>query len=81
MRRVDPKTVVRAFLGMFVHHSLNNNLWEKSRTMLKISNEEAAREFTAILLNGITACKDDETNIERGIPELPTGGESDTRIG
>jgi hypothetical protein len=40
---------------MVMHHSLNNNLWDPSRRILKISNEEAARHFTTILLNGITA--------------------------
>jgi AcrR family transcriptional regulator len=53
-REVNPFIVVRAFLGMIIHHSLNNNLWDKQRNLLNISNEEAAREFTAILLGGIT---------------------------
>jgi AcrR family transcriptional regulator len=52
-RRVEPRIVVRAFIGMFVHHSLNNILWDKEQKLLKISNEEAAREFTEILLRGI----------------------------
>jgi AcrR family transcriptional regulator len=52
-REVDPRVVVRAFIGMFVHHSLNNILWDKEQKLLKISNEEAAREFTTILLQGI----------------------------
>ena len=52
-REVEPKVVVRAFIGMFVHHSLNNLLWDKEQKLLKISNEEAAREFTEILLRGI----------------------------
>jgi len=54
-RNVDPLVVVRAFTGMLIHHSLNNNLWDKEQTLLKISNEDAAREFTDILLRGITA--------------------------
>jgi hypothetical protein len=46
---------VRAFVGMFVHHSLNNLLWDKEQKLFKISNEEAAKNFTEILLRGITA--------------------------
>lgn len=52
-REVEPRVVVRAFIGMFVHHSLNNILWDKEQKLLKISNEEAAREFATILLEGI----------------------------
>lgn len=52
-REIEPKVVVRAFVGMFVHHSLNNILWDKEQKLLKISNEEAAREFAGILLRGI----------------------------
>jgi AcrR family transcriptional regulator len=52
-REIEPRLVVRAFIGMFVHHSLNNILWDKEQKLLKISNEEAAREFTEILLRGI----------------------------
>jgi hypothetical protein len=52
---IDPAIVVRCFIGMVMHHSLNNNLWDPSRRLLNISNEEAARHFTNILLNGITA--------------------------
>lgn len=52
-REVEPRIVVRAFIGMFVHHSLNNILWDKEQKLLKISNEDAAREFAEILLRGI----------------------------
>lgn len=52
-REVNPYVVVRAFVGMIIHHSLNNNLWDKQRTLLNITNEDAAREFTEILLAGI----------------------------
>jgi AcrR family transcriptional regulator len=54
-RDVDPSVVVRAFVGMMIHHSLNNNLWDRARTLLNITNEQAAREFTQILLKGIVA--------------------------
>jgi AcrR family transcriptional regulator len=54
-REVNPYVVVRAFVGMIIHHSLNNNLWDKPRTLLNISNEQAAREFTEILLAGIAS--------------------------
>lgn len=52
-RDVDPLIVVRVFTGMLIQHSLTNNLWDKEQTLLKISNEDAAREFTDILLRGI----------------------------
>lgn len=52
-REIEPYVVVRAFIGMFVHHSLNNILWDKERKLLNISNEDAAREFATILLQGI----------------------------
>ena len=51
---MDPKIVVRSFIGMVMHHSLNNNLWDPNRRLLNISNEVAAKNFTDILLNGIT---------------------------
>ena len=54
MVKMDPAIIVRAFIGMIIHHSLNNNLWDPNRRLLKISNEEAAKHFTTILLNGIT---------------------------
>jgi AcrR family transcriptional regulator len=51
-RKVNPKIIVRAFMGMLIHHSLNNILWDKNRQILDISNEEAARSFAEILLRG-----------------------------
>jgi AcrR family transcriptional regulator len=51
---MDPAIVVRAFIGMVMHHSLNNNLWDPNRRLLNISNESAATHFTDILLKGIT---------------------------
>lgn len=50
---VQPRVVVRAFVGMLIHHSLNNILWDKQQRLLKISDEEAARQFTEILLGGV----------------------------
>jgi hypothetical protein len=38
---------------MLIHHSLNNILWDKHRKLLNVSNEEAAREFAHILLQGV----------------------------
>lgn len=55
MVRIDPAIIVRAFIGMIIHHSLNNNLWDPERRLLNISNQEAAKQFTDILLNGISA--------------------------
>jgi AcrR family transcriptional regulator len=54
-RDVDPVVVVRAFAGMIIHHSLNNTLWDTERSLLQITNEQAASEFTNILLQGIQA--------------------------
>jgi AcrR family transcriptional regulator len=54
MIEIDPAVVVRAFVGMVIHHSLNNKLWDRGRSLLNISNEDAARHFTDILLRGIT---------------------------
>jgi hypothetical protein len=52
--KMDPAIVVRAFFGMIMHHSLNNNLWDPQRRLLNISNEAAAKRFTEILLHGIS---------------------------
>ncbi len=52
---VEPLVIVRAFVGMVIHHSLNNNLWDRKRSLLRISNQVAAREFANILLNGVSA--------------------------
>ena len=56
-RDVEPNAAVRVFLGSVIHHSLINLLWDKdpARRILKLSNEEAARAFTDILLRGIAA--------------------------
>jgi hypothetical protein len=54
MREIEPQVAVRAFLGMMIHHSLNNILWDKGRTLLNITNEQAAKNFAEIFLRGIT---------------------------
>ena len=56
-RDVDPFLVVRAFNGAIIHHSLNKILWERdaARRLVNAPAEEAAREFTEILLRGIVA--------------------------
>jgi AcrR family transcriptional regulator len=56
-RDVDPYAAVRVFLGSVIHHSLVNLLWDKepARRILRVSNEEAARQFAEILLRGIAA--------------------------
>lgn len=53
MREIDPRVAVRALLGMLIHHSLNNILWDRERKLVNLSNEEAARHFSQILLRGI----------------------------
>lgn len=57
MIEMDPAIVVRSFIGMIIHHSLNNNLWDPQRRLLNLSNEAAAQNFTAILLQGITTAE------------------------
>ncbi len=52
-RDMEPRIVVRSLIGMVVHHSLNTLLWDKEQKLLKISNEDAAREFATILLEGV----------------------------
>lgn len=54
-RDIEPRVAVRAFLGMMIHHSINNILWDKGRNLLNITNEEAADNFAHILLRGIKA--------------------------
>lgn len=53
-KELNPRIAVRAFLGMLIHHSLNNILWDKNRVILDVSNEEAAKSFAGVLLGGIT---------------------------
>lgn len=53
MLEIEPLVVVRAFVGMVIHHSLSNTLWDQKRSLLSISNRDAARSFTDILLGGI----------------------------
>ncbi|MBK8305422.1 MAG: TetR/AcrR family transcriptional regulator [Pyrinomonadaceae bacterium] len=52
-REMNPRIAVRAWLGMLIHHSLNNILWDKKRVILDIPNEEAAKNFAEILLGGV----------------------------
>lgn len=52
LRKLKPRIIVRSFLGMLIHHSLNNILWDKTRRILDISNEEAASNFAEIILRG-----------------------------
>jgi AcrR family transcriptional regulator len=73
-RPVAPKVVVRAFIGMLIHHSLNNNLWDPSRHLLDLTNEEAAREFTEILLRGIrTEAGEQSLNFKAAAASEPAG--------
>lgn len=61
LRPIDPMIVVRSFLGMVIHHSLNNTLWDKKRILINITNERAAAEFTEILLRGVAAATTADT--------------------
>jgi AcrR family transcriptional regulator len=67
MINIDPAIAVRSFIGMIIHHSLNNNLWDPNRRLLQISNKDAAKHFTEILLHGlsITAEPEPERKIEQ----------------
>jgi AcrR family transcriptional regulator len=56
-QHMNPRVAVRAFLGMLIHHSLNNILWDKERRLLDISAEEAADSFATIFLNGVVIKK------------------------
>jgi AcrR family transcriptional regulator len=65
-REIDPRIPVRAFIGMLIHHSLNNILWDKNRNLLNITNELAAKSFAEILVGGIRAVhvpNDDEKQV------------------
>jgi hypothetical protein len=55
LRDVEPMVAGRAFVGMIVYHSLVTLLFDKSRTLLDITLERAAHEYTEIFLKGITA--------------------------
>ena len=65
MIEMDPAIVVRSFIGMIIHHSLNNNLWDPQRRLLNLSNEAAAQSFTAILLQGITTDEQKQKRAKR----------------
>lgn len=64
--KIDPAIVIRSFIGMIIHHSLNNNLWDPNRRLLKISNQDAARHFTDILLHGISNPDDAKSRRKNG---------------
>ncbi len=53
LRSMEPMIAGRAFIGMVVYHSLVTTLFDKSRTLLDMPNERAAREFTEIFLKGV----------------------------
>jgi hypothetical protein len=54
MIEIDPGSGAR-LLGWFTIRSITP--WDQKRLLLKISNEEAARHFTDILLRGVLARK------------------------
>ena len=70
MIKIDPAIVIRSFIGMIIHHSLNNNLWDPNRRLLKISNQDAAKHFTDILLYGISS---DDLKSRRKSGRKPAG--------
>jgi AcrR family transcriptional regulator len=77
--KIDPAIAVRAFVGMIIHHSLNNKLWDCARSLLNISNEDAARHFTDVLLLGIsshTTAAGSKTNGRKAAKARVTGNKS-----
>ena len=58
---IEPGVIIRAFVGMVIHHSLTNNLWDRKQSLLRISNEVAARKFARILLRGVSTRKASRT--------------------
>jgi AcrR family transcriptional regulator len=72
MVELEPAVVVRAFIGMVIHHSLNNTLWDLKRSLLNISNEEAARSFARILLDGVNNHQTSEPATSAGL-DAPAG--------
>ncbi len=52
-REMEPKIVVRAFVGMMIHHSLTDMLFDPEQKLLKLSREDAALSFATILLEGV----------------------------
>jgi len=73
MIKIEPRVVVRAFIGMIMHHSLNNNLWDPQRRLLNISNESAAKQFTDVLLHGISTPAGSPAAKKRGHVVSQTG--------
>lgn len=65
MRDIEPRIIVRTFIGTIIHHSLNNNLWDTNRRLLNISNEDAARSFTDVLLKGISVPQAETRSVHR----------------
>ncbi len=53
-RVMEPKAVVRAFVGMLIHHSITTILFDPGQKILKMSEEEAAEAFATVLLKGVT---------------------------
>jgi AcrR family transcriptional regulator len=74
MIEIEPLVIVRAFVGMVIHHSLNNNLWDRQQQLLKLSNEAAARAFTTILLHGVAANKSKSNGRRNGGPNKKSKG-------
>src|SRR5437762_5185831 len=72
----EPLVIVRAFVGMIIHHSLNNNLWDRKQQLLKISNQAAARAFTNILLHGVATGKSGSNGRRNGSNRRPANGKS-----
>lgn len=55
LRDIEPMVAGRSFIGMVAYHAMVTMLFDKGRSLLDISTERAAREFTDIFLAGISA--------------------------
>jgi AcrR family transcriptional regulator len=80
-RDVEPNAAVRVFLGAVIHHSLVNLLWDKdpANRVLKVSNEDAAREFAEILLRGVAADPSACVTASKGVPARNREGGADVK--
>jgi TetR/AcrR family transcriptional regulator len=59
----NPKAIVRAFIGMVIHHVLATRLFDFDST--RVSDEEALEAFTHIFLNGLRAAPASESHLQR----------------
>jgi AcrR family transcriptional regulator len=59
---INPRLIVRTFFGMITHHAMNKLLWDSQQRILRVSDEEAARAFSEILLSGIKKNREEKSD-------------------